>query len=241
MLTLEDSLETEAPESIADERWLRFFVGNGGFAANGWLKHDMARAHRMYEVIAGSNHAKKKGYPDYCPLAEWLQDEYKMSFAELQAFGLVIHAGSRTIFQDGAPLAVTPSYFATTAFADRVDDGFRAFAADRAWFREEFKRSGENPRRAAFEIQPFLRRPGLLLRSGNVLVVAPRAIEAWLSANGTYYRLLDIARDKGDATRERFTRFNGAIHEIYVRQLAHIAYPYPKRRGLIGVGKVYGE
>lgn len=241
VLTLDDRLESDEPESLADERWVRFFVGNGGFAANGWLKHDMARAHRMYQVIAASNHAKKKGYPNYCPLAEWLEDRYKMSFDELQAFGFAVYAGSRTMIQDGAPLAVTPEYFATTIFADRVEDGFRAFAADRKWFKQEFERSPESPRRAAFEIQPFLRRPGLRLRNGNVAVIAPRAIEAWLSATGTYYRLFDIARDKGDATRNQFTRFNGTLQEIYVRHLAHVAYPYPERRGSLAVGKVYGE
>lgn len=239
VLTLDDDLETAEPESIDDERWVRYFIGNGGFAAHGWLKHDVARARRIYEVIANSNHAKKRDEANYCPLAEWLQNGYRMSLTELQAFGFVIYAGSHTNQQDGGPLAVMPDYFASTAFADRVEDGFSAFAADRAWYRTEFERSSENPRRAAFETAPFLRRPGLRLANGSVLVTSPRAIESWLSSTGTYYRLFDLARGKNSATRKKFTRFNGTLQEIYVRHLAHVAYPDPERR--LGVGLVYGE
>lgn len=70
--------------------------------------------------------------------------------------------------------------------------------------------------------------------------MAPRAVQAWLSASGTYYRLFDLARGKGDQGRLRFTRFNGALQEIYARHLMHIAHPNPERRGSIAVGKVSG-
>ena len=52
-----------------------------------------------------------------------------------------------------------------------------AFAADREWFRNEFRRSTETKRRIAFETHPFLRRPGLVQSDATVLIVAPRAIE----------------------------------------------------------------
>jgi hypothetical protein len=226
----------EAPERVDDERWLRYFVGNGGFAAHGWLKHDMARAHRLYEVIAKSRRARR--HQDFCPLEEWLLDEYKLSFVELQALGLVLHAGSQLHVPGQLPVAVTASYYDTTTLAGRLEDGFTALAADRDWFREQFERSTEHPRRAAFETQPFLRRPGLRQADGSIVILAPRAIEGWLSATGAYYRLFDLARAKGSESRKTFTRFNGFLHESYARQLVHIAHPYPQRR-TFAVGRVH--
>jgi len=238
LLRADDEMIETAPELVDDERWLRYFVGNGGFVAHGSLMHDMARAHRMYEVIAKSRVVRD--HADFCRLDEWLLDTYGMTFVELQAFGFVVFAGSRVHFDDGPPLAVTQSYFDSTRFRDRTADGFKALAADREWFRHEFQRSKETPRRIAFETHPFLRRPGLLQADGTVLIVAPRALQAWLGASGTYYRLFDIAREQGSETRNQFTRFNGALQEHYARHLMHVAYPHQERRRLIGVGKVCG-
>jgi hypothetical protein len=224
--------------SLHDERWLRYFVGNGGFAAHGWIKHDLARAHRLYEVIAKSRRARR--HHDYCPLEGWLLDEYKMSFCELQGLGFVLYAGAQLYELGQPPIAVTPAYYDSSALADRLDDGFRALAAGRDWFREQFLASAEHPRRAAFEIQPFLRRPGLRQTDGSIVVVAPRAIESWLSANGAYYRFFDLARARGAKERAKFTRFNGFLEESYARLLADAAHPYQGRR-TFAVGRVHGE
>jgi hypothetical protein len=234
----EVDLEPSPAENVDDERWLRYFVGSGGFAAHGWLKHDMARAHQLYETIAKSRRARR--HRDYCALETWLVEAYNFTFVELQALGFALLAGSQLQMPDRPPLIVTPGYFDTTALAGRLQSGFHALAADREWFREQFARTAEHPRRAAFEIQPFLRRPGLRQADGNIAVLAPRAIEGWLSANGTYYRLLDLARERGDDTRKRFGRFNGFLHESYARKLVQIAHPNQQRR-TFAVGRVHGE
>ena len=237
ILSMDEEM-AEAPELVEDERWLRYFVGNGGFVAHGSLMHEMARAHRMYEVVAKSGHTRD--HDDFCPIDDWLVEAYGMTFVELQAFGFVMLAGSKVKTEDEPPLAIDPSYFDTTAFRGRTDEGLKAFAADREWFREEFRRSTETKRRIAFETHPFLRRPGLVQKDGTVLIVAPRAIEAWLGASGTYYRLFDIARAKGSETRKAFTRFNGALQEQYARHLMYVAYPDQPRRKLLGMGVVCG-
>lgn len=82
------------------------------------------------------------------------------------------------------------------------------------------------PRRAAFEFQPFLRRPALLQRDGNAVVLGLRALEGWLSSTGAYYRFFDLARSRGDEEMERFRRFNGWLQERYLRHVTHIAHPY---------------
>ncbi len=222
---------------VDDERWLRYFVGNGGLVERRALGHDLARAHRMYDVIAKSSRARR--YHDYCPLDEWLRERYMLSFVEFQGLGLGLYAGSRILAKTVPPVTVTANFYATTSLGDRVERGFEALAEERSWFREQFESSPEHPRWAAFETQPFLRRPALRLRDGRLMVLAPRAIEGWLSATGTYYRLLDLARDRSDQEMDRFRRFNGWIQENYVRHLAHAALP--GKRSLPGSGRVIPE
>ena len=239
VLAADRDLAEDAPAGVEDERWVRYFVGNGGLVGHGWLKHDLARAHRMYEVIAKSAAARQ--HRDYCPLHDWMRERYRLSFVEFQALGFGLHAGSNIGDSEGPPVAVTAEYFRPTRIADRVEQGFEAIAAERDWFREEFERSPEHPRRAAFEIQPFLRRPALREEVGRIVVLAPRAIEGWLSATGAYYRFFDLARERGGEEMERFRRFNGWIQERYVGHLVHVAHPYQERRTLPGSGRVIPE
>jgi hypothetical protein len=236
LLGTDDDL-ADASDRAADERWLRYFVGNGGFVAHGSLLHELARAHYMYEVLAKSRLVHD--HHDYCPIDEWLVEAHGMTFVELQAFGFVMLAGSKLQFDEEPPVAIRPDYFNNTAFEGRTDEGFTAFAASREWLREQFQRSTETPRRIAFETHPFLRRPGLIQEDGTVLVIAPRAVHGWLGSSGTYYRLFDHVRENDDL-RLQFTRFNGLLQEHYARHLMHVGHP--DRTGYSGIkaaGAVY--
>ena len=127
------------------------------------------------------------------------------------------------------PEDITPireENFRETRFVDRAGLGLGALTADRAWFRNRFESSGVGERRAAFEVTPFLQRPGLRLADGGILPVAPRATEAWLGLTGAYYRLLDIALAKGredEAFLSRFWNFNGHLVDQYALKLARDA------------------
>jgi hypothetical protein len=232
----EVDLARYAGKNPDEELFLRYFVSLGSFAAHGQLQHDLARAHRLYEVIAKSRRARR--HRDYCPLDSWLVEAYGLTFIELQALGFSLHAGSKIMDQGTPPEVVTPSFFDSTALSERAEVGLDSLAANRDWFREEFERSREDPRRAALEVQPFLRRPGLRRRDGGVVVLAPRAIAGWLSPTGVHFRLLDLARARGSEDRKKFTRFTGFLHESYGRHLAHVAHP---RRSKLAVGHVYGD
>lgn len=225
---------------LADERFLRFFVSNGGYAGHAAFRHELARAHRLYHVIANSRAARR--HHDFCPLDEWLRERYGVNFVELQTLGFAFFARSNVGDRNGGQLLFTnEGYFASTGLAGRYSQAVEAIAAPREWFEAEFAASPQVPRRAAFEFQPFLRRPALLQRDGNAVVLGLRALEGWLSSTGAYYRFFDLARARGDEQMERFRRFNGWLQERYLRQVTHIAHPYPRRRFLAGSGRVCGE
>jgi hypothetical protein len=156
---------------------------------------------------------------------DWLLDEYGLSFVEMQAIAFSLHAGSKMLDVDELPTLIDETYFASTLLADKAERGLDALSELRDWYVARFAASQADARRAAFEITPFLQRPALRQPDGKVMPFAPRALEAWMSATGTYYRLFDIARDKGSATRKRFTRFNGALVETYVHEVVERAYP----------------
>jgi hypothetical protein len=225
---------------LADERFLRFFVASGGLAGRTAFKHELARAHVLYHVVANSTAARR--HRDYCPLDGWLEERYGLDFVGLQTFGFSFFARSNVGDREGgALLYANKDYFAPTALVAEYDKAIEAIAAPREWFEAEFSQSKEKARRAAWEIQPFLRRPALLQRDGNAVVLGLRALEGWLSSTGAYYRLFDLARARGEADMERFRRFNGWLQERYVRQLTHIAHPYAHRRVLAGSGRVLGQ
>jgi hypothetical protein len=227
---------------IATEEWLRFFIGSGGLTQNAAFDHALARAHRIYGVIANSPAARR--HPRYCAFEEWLREKYDgLGFIDLQAAGLAILAGSRMFGgSDKPPILIEGSYLDPTQLGDKIDTIFRALSADRGMLRAAFARSPQTPRRQAREILPFLQYPALRQADGRVMVIAPRAIQSWLSPAGTYWRLFHIAEAKGEAWKDRFFHFHGFLHERYVLHIAYTAHPgQPRRRRLAAAGVIHSQ
>jgi hypothetical protein len=232
--------EVPTSEAIDDEEWVRLFVGHGGFIGRGALRNEIGRAYRLYSEIAESEDALR--HVDYCPIDDWLIEEYGLTFEELEGIGFALHAGSKMLDSDEPPTLIDETYFAPTKLAAKARAGLDALSAEREWFVERFARTQSDPRRAAFEITPFLQRPALRQPDGKVMPLAPRALEAWLGATGNYYRLFDIARARGSSTRKSFTRFNGAIVERYAAETMERAFPPRDTGGLLWLpGNVYRD
>jgi hypothetical protein len=238
----DEDADVEGREDVSHEEWLRFFIASGGLHENAAFDHALARAHRIYHEIANSSAARH--HRRYCPFEEWLQDEYDgLGFLELQAAGLAFLAGSRMFGgSEEPPLLIDGGYLDPTQLAGKTDAIFRAIAADRSTLREMFERSPQTARRQAREILPFLRYPALRQEDGRVMVIAPRAIQGWLSPAGTYWRLFHIAESKGRRRKTRFFHFHGFLHERYALHLAYAAHPgQPARRSVGAAGVVHPE
>jgi hypothetical protein len=231
----------ERPPDPTDELWLRYFMGNGGLVGAPTPPNDIARAHRLYEVIAKSPAARRR-HDIFCPIDDWLTALYSMRWSELQALGFTLHAGSQIMNEAAPPLSVRPNYYSSTAIYSRLEDGLTALSADRDWYRSAFEETQLSDERAYLETHPFLRRPGLRQGDGAITVISPRAIDSWLGSAGAFYRILDAALELGGRElSQRFLTFNGFLTERYARLLTHAAYPYPRRRTLTGSGRVSGE
>jgi hypothetical protein len=211
------------PVPVEDEQWMRFFVGHGGFVGRGALRNELGRAAHLYSEIASSPAALE--HHAYCPLDEWLVATYGLSFDELQAFAFALHAGSKMTETEELPSLVDASYFKPSVLADKAEQALEILSAPRDWYVEQFRKTQNDPRRATFEITPFLQKPALRQPDGKVMPIAPRALEAWMGATGNHYRYFDIARGKGDATRNLYTSFNDWLLETYVCECVERAYP----------------
>jgi hypothetical protein len=233
--------EMLASMGVSDERLLRFFVLHSTLASHSSFRHELARAYHLYAVIANSGAAKR--HVDYCPVDTWLREAFGLNFVELQTLGFAFYARSNIGDRaDGRMLFTNGDYFSSTGLADRYANALPAIAAPREWFAHEFASIDADARKAARDIQPFLRRPALLQRDGNAVVLGARVLESWLGATGAYYRILDVARERGKEDFERFRRFNGFLQERYFRQLTHIGHPGGRQRGAFsGSGRVLGE
>jgi hypothetical protein len=241
VLSIHAELERDLSVKLEDERWLRFFIGNGGFVGAGALRNELGRAHRLYSEIADSDEAKQ--HRDYCALYEWLVEEFGLTFAQLQGFAFALHTGAKISAMEEIPSLVETTFFAGSKVADQAELGLSALSAPREWYAERFAATQNDPRRAAFEVTPFLQKPAIRQPDGKVMPIAPRALEAWMGATGNYYRLFDIARRKGDETRKRFTRFNGLLVERYVQETVETAFPQDESRktAIWTPGRVYRD
>jgi hypothetical protein len=229
----------DEPTPVDDERWMRFFVGHGGFIGRGALRNELGRANRLYGQIAESPAARS--HHAYCPLDEWLVEEYGLRFEELQAFAFALQAGSKMAETEELPSLVDASYFQPTILVEKAPAALEALSAPRDWYVGRFAGTQTDARRAVLESIPFLQRPALRQPDGKVMPIAPRALEAWMGTTGNYYRYFDLARDKGSATRKRFTTFNGWIVETYVCETLERAYPAKPNSGIWLPGGVHRD
>jgi len=211
------------PVPVEDEQWMRFFIGHGGFVGRGAFRNELGRAARLYSGIATSPAARE--HHAYCPLDDWLVATYDLSFDELQTFAFALHGGSKMTETDELPNLVDASYFKPSLLADKAQQALDILSATRDWYVKQFRKTQDDPRRATFEITPFLQKPALRQPDGKVMPIAPRDLEAWMGATGNHYRYFDIARGKGDATRSGYTTFNGWLLETYVCECVEHAYP----------------
>ena len=207
-----------------DEIWIRLFIGNGGLVGFDGPMPELSRGYRLFAELARSERARS--HHDFCPLDEWLVDEYGLNYVEMQALGIGLWTGSQMYADEGEhPMLVERGCYDSTPLRDRATRGFDAFVASREWYKGAFTRHRDTARRAALFHTPFLERPGLLQRDGRIATVAPRAVEGWLGVKGAYYRLLGLARQRGPQSLQRFQRFFGKLLEWYAVEVAEAAYP----------------
>lgn len=236
-----------AAEQARDlDDWLAFFVQNGAYNTKPAPMGEIARAQEIYVRFARD--PKLASHDKYCPLDEWVLEDYGFTLEEQMTLGFALAAMSRAWDSDwdaGTRCYINPvvvrDLFVKLGWEDRQDDALGLIAADRETLQAEFEKLGDSPQQIVWETRPLMRHPFLRCENGALILLSPRAIQSWLT-EGVHYRLLDSAqkRSVGDKRRRisrRYTAFAGVLLERYVLDLLRSSFGERP----VGGGRVYGE
>lgn len=234
---------TDPPEEelggATTQRLLAYLVQNGAYHVRHNSMNAFARAWSLF-----AEYARADTDDDRLPLDEWFAEDYKLSIEEQMAAGQALQAMSRVLDPDRPPnerSLIQPEVLSTTALRDRMDDVRAILAAPREWYRAAFAHD-QSALAIAWDHTPFMQRPFLELSTGQLVLLSPRAITAWLG-DGFYYRLLDAAQRRNPSDTDRrvsrdFTKYVGKLHERWALDVVRSAYPGDRPPGS---GTVHGE
>ena len=203
--------------------WLGFMTQNGRYNAYGPPIGAYVRTWRIYAELAVTPEARE--HPAYCDVEAWHRDIRGVGMKELFAVGFAATQNARTDYDEPERVALAPPlayYLASTPLAPEHEAFTAALSATREEYIEGFARSRDNPLRLAWELTPFQTKPFFRLPDDALLLLSPRAAQAFLT-DGVHYRLLDAAIARGE--RNRFTTFVGWLFEQYVVELMEAALP----------------
>lgn len=248
---------TSVIERLADEDsqsdWLdhldsavAFFVQNGAYNRKPQPLGELARSRELYTRIARDPGMAASEH--FCPLDEWMREDYGFDDDEQLSFGFALSAMTTTWANDDA--AGGKSYVLGEHLDDvllklgwesRRAEALNLLSADRDFYRQAFQDAGDSPEQIAWELRPFMQRPFLRLTNGGLVLVSPRALASWVT-DGFYYRLLDAAQKRNKTKKRKtsraYTAFAGNLLEKYCLELAEESFD---KGNPPGGGKVYGE
>jgi hypothetical protein len=243
---VEATSKTATEQARRLEDWLAFFVQNGAYNSKPAPMGEIARAQEIYVRIARDPELAQ--HDKYCPLDEWVAEDYGLTLEEQFTLGFALAAMSHAWekeWEAGTRCYIAPNIvddlFFKLGWEARQERALRLITADRETLKAEFDELGDSPEQVVWETRPLMRHPFLRCENGGLILLSPRAIQSWLT-EGVHYRLLDSAQKRAAGDKKRrlsrqYTAFAGVLLEHYV--LALLRGSYGARP--IGAGRVYGE
>jgi len=124
----------------------------------------------------------------------------------------------------------------------KIQDALATISADHETFVTEFQEDGSRGPALTWNTVPFRRQPFFRASDGTLILLSPRALQAWLS-DGFHYRLLSSAQEQSRAAGSRkisgrYGRFVGDLTERYALDLVRGVHPGERP---VGGGRVFGQ
>jgi hypothetical protein len=215
---------------------LPMFFGGAHFAHREWIGATLTRGLEIFGEAAADPPLRSD--KQYCDLAEWLDDAYRLTLEELLAGGLGLASAAKLLTPE-EPFQQVDAESLRPYLGDATDGVLKALVADLDWFRGEFSQSMSDVRYLARDVTPFFKRPFWQRSNGTVVPLGPRVVQEALSDHGLFFRFHDLAR-KHKGGVQRYSNFAGKPYERYALQLARQAVERPKTTVEL-VGRVHGE
>lgn len=232
LLALPDALpETSAADGNKIMHAAAEVVRLGSYHFLPFLPDSIVHASTMFVELASTSGL---GDPsNYCPLEDWSLDAYETTLADQILYGFVLLHTARALDPDATlqqrAVRIPARYLDSVFPAELADRLARSISASREEYRLAFSASGKTAAHIAWDHTPFELQPFLRGENGSLLLLSPRALQAWMT-RGIYFRMMEAARGREDAGStedsrvERFTRFCGPLAEHYVLKLVERSY-----------------
>lgn len=200
-----------------------------------FLPDSIVHASTMFVELAS---APDIGDPsNYCALEDWSVEAYGATLADQIFYGFALLHSARALDPDATlqqrAVRVPASYLDNVMPAELADRLARTISATRDEFCRAFSASGQTEAHIAWDHTPFELQPFLRGENGSLLLLSPRALQAWMT-RGIYFRMMEAARQREDAGPtenrrvKRFTEFCGPLAEHYVLKLVERSYEVHK-------------
>ncbi len=237
--------EETAPQNSRDLLdWLSFFVQNGAYNSSRQPMGEIVRAQELFKRLA----ALPEFQDPRCPIESWCFEDYGFDIGEQMTLGFAFWALTNT-YDDAEdanyPVRIKPEHvddlLSKLNWLDRREQALDVLSATRAELQAEFAETGTLPAELAWETRPIMRRPFLRCADEGLILLSPRAMQAWLG-EGFHYRLLDSAQrrstEDGGRTSRAYSAYAGRLLEAYAVELTQSVHSGAR---LAGSGRVFGE
>jgi hypothetical protein len=232
LLALPDALpKTSAADSNRIMHAAAQAVRLGSYHFLPFLPDSIVHASTMFVELAST---PGLGDPsNYCPLGDWSLDAYETTLTDQIFYGFVLLHTARALAPDATlqqrAVRIPAGYLDSVVPAELAERLARTISATREEYRREFSAPGQTAAHIGWDHTPFELQPFLRGENGSLLLLSPRALQAWMT-RGIYFRMMEAARGREDAGDteddrvERLTRFCGPLAERYVLNLAKRSY-----------------
>jgi hypothetical protein len=224
--------------------WTRFFAQTGTWYGDPYVLEAVARTFAYFSQIAASD--ELASHPARADIDERLRQMYGLGLTEQLGAGLACAVMSKAVAAEvdvgERAIHLEPGFLANGPLASREPEVVELISATREELARGLADAGGGASHIAWDHSVLERFPFLRLPDGNLRLLSPRALVAWMT-RGLHYRLLDasgrdLAPAEADKSRGLFLTFAGALGESYVRRLVGASL---KTAGEAGAVRVHGE
>lgn len=228
-----DAGTKDLADEFSGEEWLPYLIQLSALYAEPSMMEEVARGEMLLEI---SRSEEARGFNSFCPIEDWYRDEIGLSAAEQSRLMMAFSAGTQALDQEAVKTRIraesVENLVHSAGLTEKQEQAIALISATREEFRMSFASHGEGPRRLAWELRPFKKRPFLRCENGDLILLSPRFLVSWLT-EGFHFRALDVAQSKGKGGR--LNTFAGELYERYCVNLSRSVH-----KGLPGV-EVHGD
>jgi hypothetical protein len=222
--------------------WTPYLLRMGLYFDRPDVASDWGRTHALFVDIISEIETSAH---NWCDLQGWLEEDLAPLGDQL-AFGFAMASWADVVDEDRDLTNRRRGFTIEDLEAGRqlnaatLEPLTAAISADRTELAASFEAAGKRRGQLLWDRVPFEQKPFLRLKSGELVLMSPRFLYAWMG-EGFYYRLLDSATrrkppsGRSETAAPRFMALHGELMEKYVGHLTKESHADQVRAGILQI------